>query len=242
MSVDRLSAEYKPWGLSYKRATKAKPSWAKHGMPEFYLEFLNLAFPENTNGIHLDVGCGNGVKTIVMANDGLNTVGIDQSIEGFNGAERSVKELGLEERCRFIQADATVKIPLEDRSVSSATDILMGTHLRNGDLEKYLTELKRVMQPGAPLLVVAFSLADEHFHGYPVSLEYAFDTALIDPKLEPEHDQYLHYQGMYNRHSDRADIQDRLGGHFGIMCAKEVQHPVYSHRRLWNVIMRNESR
>lgn len=226
-----------PWDLVYKKVDEAQPSWAKHGMPPLYSNFLAMARIAELplRGVHADFGCGSCVKTIVMAQDGFDVMGIDQSGREFPNATRQIEQLGLASKCRLLQMDCR-DTGLVNGAVSSATDILMGTHLPDAMWDEYIAELQRVMQPGSLMLWVLFSESDKHFHGHPVERTYYFDFAKVDRTLEPEADKYLDYQNMFNRHFNEEDIRERIGRHFQIVGLGEYQHPIYSHRKLWNVI------
>jgi len=84
------------------------------------------------------------------------------------------------------------------------------------------------------VLFVLFSLSDEHFHGHPVSAEYVFKFDPTNPRMTG----YEHYAGKVKVHFDEQAIEDSFGRAFGIQECREVAHPLYPGRRLWNVIAR----
>lgn len=225
-----------PWIKSYQKAKEAEPSWAKHGMPDLFFEFLDHVQKAHLSGIHLDIGCGNGIKTAIFAAHGLKTLGIDQLGAGFEQAKLFAEELEVQKTCSFLRADAT-DIPLPNQSVSSISDILMVTHLVPELWDQYLQELNRVLQDGGYILLVLFSDKDQHFHGHPVSPQYTFRLALVNKDLEPNLASFAHYEGMFNRHFSAQDITRQWPG-FELVKMVEVVHPVYpSYRKLWNVIL-----
>lgn len=224
--------EHQPWHLSYQKADQVNPSWARHGMPKLFPDFLSLVKAANLGGIHLDVGCGNGVKTVVFAKSGLKTLGIDQSKEGFGTAIKEAQKQGVLDHCSFVRAHCT-RLPVKDQSVGSVSDILMLTHLRKNLWLRYQRELNRVLQTRGYLLLVTFSDKDEHFHGHQVSKSYHFE-------FDPQNQQmagFEHYHGMYNIHFSKQDIDRLFVDSFRQVLAQEVDHPVYPHRKLWNVIL-----
>lgn len=232
-------AEHQPWHLSYQKAADARPSWSRHGMPSLYHEFIKLVGNSgNGDGIHLDIGCGDGVKTVNFALAGLNTIGIDISNNGFKEARELIKELGIRGKCRVIKASC-LKLPFNESSVKSASDILMFTHLKPKDQKQYKKELFRVLKNGEYALIVLFSDKDEHFHGHKVSKKYTFRFDPTNTLMEG----FAHYHGMYNYHFAKKDIKKIFGDIFEIIHKVEVIHPIYSHRYLWNVILKkNESK
>ena len=225
--------ENQPWNLSYKMSLEARPSWSKHGMPALFEEFTRLVKNgQNNRGIHLDIGCGNGVKTVNFALASFYTVGIDISDNGFKEARELIKEFRVSKKCKIIKANC-LELPFKDKSIRSASDILCFTHLKTKDHKKCISELGRVLKSGAYVLLVLFSDKDEHFHGHKVSKKYSFRFNPNNPLMEG----YAHYHGMYNVHFDRDDIEKSFSEKFKIIDAQEVKHEIYPHRFLWNVIL-----
>ncbi len=222
-----------PWERSY--AIGSNPSWSLHEMPALAEYFLELAGAGG--GVHLDVGCGNGGKTMQFAAAGRQTIGLDPSPAAIALASSRAAKSGLTQRCSFIQGNA-LAIPMTTASVASASDILMATHLDEWELGVYLAELRRVTVSGAYLLLVLFSDQDCHFHGHAVSKRCTFR---FDPANELMA-AYEHYDGMYNAHFGQDEIASLLAcGGFEHRVSIEVPHPVYSHRTLWNVIATKET-
>jgi SAM-dependent methyltransferase len=230
------------WGEEYKNMEVATPSWNKHGMPDLADKFVDLVKSSDLKGTHLDIGCGSGIKTVGFAVRGLESIGIDQSEGSFHEGLLAAKTDGVD--IKLIKATCN-KIPLGEGVASSVSDILMGTHVEPEIWEDYISEVKRVLKPGGYLLFVLFSSEDEHFHGVKVkdrgNNRYNYKLENADPALEPELDRYTSYgdgKGMYNIHFDDAEIDSQFSPHFEIIEKALVQHPVYPHRKLWNVIMR----
>lgn len=223
-----------PWHLSYKKASEARPSWTKHGMPPLFQKFLKLTKNSNVaSGIHLDIGCGNGTKTVNFALAGFSVVGVDISDEGFKEAKKIVKDLGVLKKCKFIKADC-LNLPLQDGSVKSVSDLFCFTHLESKDYEKYKNELYRVLQGGSYILIGLFSDKDEHFHGHKISKNYTFKFDPTNVLMEG----FSHYHGMYNAHFGEKEILNTFNGMFEVIILKEYRHPIYAHRYLWNIILR----
>jgi ubiquinone/menaquinone biosynthesis C-methylase UbiE len=230
--VSNTRNEDKAWGKSYQKANLSKPSWSKHGLPYLFESFIDLVKKSHLDGYHLDIGCGNGVKTVNFAKAGLDTIGLDQSNRGFEKAKDLAKKLKVDKKCHFIKSDA-LKVPLKDQSAASISDILMFTHLKPSYWSEYEIELNRLLKPAGYLLLVLFSDKDKHFHGHKVSKKYSF-------KFDPRNslmEGYEHYEGMYNTHFGEKEVKKLFPKSFKIIKMKEVTHPVYSHRKLWNVIL-----
>lgn len=228
----KVLKELEPWNLSYKMSVQAKPSWSRHGLPYLFNEFISLV-KENGNGTnHLDIGCGDGVKTVNYALNGLNTVGIDISADGFKEARDLIKDLEIPKKCKVIKASC-LNLPFAKEEFSSASDTLCFTHLKPYNYKKYKKELVRILKDGSFIMMVLFSDKDEHFHGHSVSKEYSF---VFDPQ-NPLMQGFEHYHGMYNVHFGRSDIKKVFANNFKIVKMVEVKHPIYNHRFLWNVLL-----
>jgi ubiquinone/menaquinone biosynthesis C-methylase UbiE len=218
--------QHLPWQISYERAGGSGASWAQHGMPALFERFIRMV-RGSTAGPHLDIGCGNGVKTAQFAPGRRRSVGVDIAFEGLRAAsERGVAS-------DLLQADC-VQLPFKSAAFGSASDILCFTHISRAQHGAYVRELQRILVPGGRVLLVLFSLSDEHFHGHTVSREYAFR---FDP-LNPHMAGYEHYAGKVNIHFDREAILDTFGSTFSIEALSESPHPLYAHRKLWNAIIR----
>ncbi len=230
--VKKVLKEYQPWNLSYKMSFEAKPSWSRHGLPHLFDEFISLIKSSGNGTNHLDIGCGDGVKTVNYALNGLNTVGIDISNDGFKEAKELIKELKIPKKCKVIKANC-LKLPFETGTITSASDTLCFTHLQEKDHQKYSRELYRVLKNGSLVMMVLFSDKDKHFHGHSVSRGYSFR---FDPD-NPEMAGFAHYHGMYNVHFGRQEIKKTFSDTFRIVKMIEVPHPLYDYRYLWNIIL-----
>lgn len=228
----KVLQELEPWNLSYKMSVQAKPSWSRHGMPNLFNEFIALVKKSGNGTNHLDIGCGDGVKTVNYALNGLNTVGIDTSRDGFKEAEELIKELKIPNKCKVIKASC-LNLPFSKEEFSSASDTLCFTHIKPKDYQKYKRQLYQVLAPGSFIMMVLFSDKDKHFHGHKVSGKYTFKFDSKNPLMAG----FEHYHGMYNAHFNKQEIKKTFGDLFKIIKMKEVKHPVYEHRLLWNVIL-----
>jgi ubiquinone/menaquinone biosynthesis C-methylase UbiE len=222
-----------PWYATYRREGGAQASWSQHGVPAAFERFVGLVLNGGQPGLHIDIGCGNGVKTREFARAGLPTLGVDLAFDGVHAAQPHHLTGPLPRQLEFIQANG-LRLPFADDTFASASDILSLTHIPSARQAQYVDEMHRVLQSGGRALVVLFSMADEHFHGHAVSREYVFEFNSAIPLMAG----YAHYQGKVNVHFDRREIIGALGGRFVIEEADEVRHPVYAHRRLWEVIVR----
>ncbi len=252
------SSEDAVWPVAYESEKEGMPSWDKHGLPYLMREFLQrIAQNPALKGVtlqHVDIGCGDAKKTAAMAK-GLTEVGvtkvigIDKSDKGFSLGRDEAKLLGIDESILDLRKGDSINMKsLPDHSVTSLTDILMGTHLIPEKWPHYIAEIKRVTRPGAEILTVFFSASDKHFHGRPVNMKgypftprYFYKLADVISDLEPDIDRYKHYakgKGMYNTHLTKEEAEQEFGQHFKDVRVEESNHPVYPHRKLINILAR----
>jgi SAM-dependent methyltransferase len=95
------------------------------------------------DGPCLDVGCGTGVATAVVAELGWSAVGVDVSAELLALAQAR----GIE----AVEGSAH-SLPFEDESFDAATSVW--THTDVGDFRATVAEVTRVLRPGAPLVYI----------------------------------------------------------------------------------------
>ncbi|MFD5463357.1 SAM-dependent methyltransferase [Kitasatospora sp. NPDC127059] len=99
----------------------------------------------------LDVGCGTGHPARRLARTtGAHVTGITISTTQVQLANSRTETAGLSHLARFQYADAT-DLPFPDRSFDGAWAIESLLHIP--DTRRALTELRRVLAPGSPLLI-----------------------------------------------------------------------------------------
>lgn len=94
----------------------------------------------------LDVGCGSGFYSAAMAERGGRVTGIDGSASVLRHAEKAVGD-----RATLLRHDLEQPLPFADASFDLAVMALVYSHVY--DREQLLRELRRVLRPGARLLV-----------------------------------------------------------------------------------------
>jgi ubiquinone/menaquinone biosynthesis C-methylase UbiE len=99
----------------------------------------------------LEIASGSGGPALhLVRSTGCEVVGIDFSEEGVANANRLASEAGLDARARFLQADATQPLELENGSFSAVLCVDAINHLAGRD--QIFAEWLRVLQPGGRLL------------------------------------------------------------------------------------------
>ena len=98
----------------------------------------------------LDLGCGFGDKSVLMAKHGASVFGIDISDNYIAISKRAAVDSNLEDKCVFQQMDAH-SMSFED----SKFDYVVGRGIiHHLDLTVSLSEIKRVLKPGGRAMFV----------------------------------------------------------------------------------------
>jgi SAM-dependent methyltransferase len=108
---------------------------------EQVLPMVAQRLPES--GLGVDVGCGEGQVTRLMADGGLDAVGIDPFARQI---ERATDRGGA-----FARADA-VAIPVRDQTAAVVVSVLVIEHVE--DMDTAIGEMARVLRPGGRLVLV----------------------------------------------------------------------------------------
>jgi SAM-dependent methyltransferase len=103
---------------------------------------------ERPFGPILDAGCGTGRITEALVPLGQPIVAIDYS----EACLRKMQQRTAGARVLAVQSDLR-NLPLRSEVMSAAISIEVHPHLRDGDRQRYLAELARVLVPGAPLSI-----------------------------------------------------------------------------------------
>ncbi|MFD1571749.1 class I SAM-dependent methyltransferase [Halorubrum laminariae] len=128
---------------------------------------------DRTAAVALDVGCGNGRHTELLADRTHSAVGVDLSRGLLSEAVERARERGFADVASFVHGDAAV-LPIADDAVGLAVYVATLHHLRSRDARvRSLDELARVLDADGVALVSAWSTAHDRF-----DREEGFDTTV----------------------------------------------------------------
>ena len=147
-----------------------------HPWPEvetFLAEWVESRPGGGAERLGLDIGCGNGRHTVVLAEHVQQVVGLDLS----RALLRETRARTADQQAALVQADAAT-LPLRGDVVDLALYVATVHHLpdrtaRVGSLQ----ELARVLEPEARALVSAWSTAHDRFDAAADASE-GFDTTV----------------------------------------------------------------
>jgi ubiquinone/menaquinone biosynthesis C-methylase UbiE len=147
----------------------------------------------------LDVGCGNGRHTELLADCARLAVGIDLSRGLLDTAVARACDRGFADTAAFIHGDAA-RLPIATASVDLATYVATLHHLSpRATRVASLSELARVLRPDGAALVSVWSTAHDRF-----DRETGFDTT-VDWTL-PGGETVPRYYHIYDPDEFTADL------------------------------------
>jgi ubiquinone/menaquinone biosynthesis C-methylase UbiE/spore maturation protein CgeB len=118
----------------------------------------------HARGRVLDVGCSQGIASLLVAREGLRVVGVDVELDrvAYALADREKEEPEVAQRTAFLGASATA-LPFADDSFDT---VLLGEILEHLEKpEAVLDEVARVLAPGGTVAItVPFGLSPHHDH------------------------------------------------------------------------------
>ncbi len=123
---------------------------------KFKTKFLEYITYFNEKATILDIGCGRGILSFLLAEIGYKVVGMDyiEKIVSVNNQE--VKAKGLAGKLAFISGDV-FDIPLLDQSIDIVLDAGLLHHIDKGDWDLYKKEVHRVVKRNGLYLSISLS-------------------------------------------------------------------------------------
>jgi ubiquinone/menaquinone biosynthesis C-methylase UbiE len=162
---------------TYDRIAEGFAATREYAWPEV-VEFVEAGRDGATTG--LDVGCGNGRHSELLADHVARVVGIDASRELVVLARERARDRGWAGGFHPVVADAA-RLPVRDSRVDLAVYVATLHHLPTRELRvRSLRELGRVLAPGGRALVSAWSTEHDRFDGHDTGFDTTVDWTLPD--------------------------------------------------------------
>jgi ubiquinone/menaquinone biosynthesis C-methylase UbiE len=109
----------------------------------------------------LDLGCGTGGDSLVLAQHGLEVVGLDYSHEAIAQAHEKARAAALP--VVFLQGDMTEPLPFSDQHFDLVMSNVAFHSFPDRLLHAILREIERVLRPGGEFLFHVNSLEDMRY-------------------------------------------------------------------------------
>lgn len=154
----------------YDRIADHFASTRAYAWPEVE-SFVTAVADHEGLGQALDLGCGNGRHTELLAEYGADAIGVDVSRGLLSAAATRRRDHGF--AAALVQGDAAT-LPFADATFDQIVYVATLHHLRpEATRRQSLAELGRLLQPGGLGLVSAWSTAHDRFDA-----ETSFDTTV----------------------------------------------------------------
>lgn len=142
-----------PWETAWKEGRWQELS---PPLPAVY-EFIEC-LKDQSPVIVLDLGCGAGRHTMALAKAGFQVIGLDISETALNELQKRVEKSGFT-NVTLVEHDM-VQLPFSDDYFDAVVSTNVLHHGTIRTIEKTITELHRIMKPGARSLIVTLSKRD----------------------------------------------------------------------------------
>lgn len=125
----------------------------------------NFLFEKLKSGKILDVGCGSGKHTILFANEGFDSYGIDISKNAIRLSRKISKRMDTDEKASFLISDIK-KLPFKEETFNSIIDHNLLIHIPMEKWNEYLRNVYRVLKPGGFLCLLELSVKTNETDGF----------------------------------------------------------------------------
>jgi ubiquinone/menaquinone biosynthesis C-methylase UbiE len=153
------------------KLTKNKTEFDKHfsnmkyysvakASEEYYQDWLKARMRPDV--VALDYCAGNGECGLYMASCGGNVLGIDISAEGIANANQNARDLGLQDRCKFVVQDAE-NTSFPDNTFDVVVEYGALHHL---EYPRAMKELQRIVKPTGEVICIEALRHNPFIHTY----------------------------------------------------------------------------
>lgn len=118
----------------------------------------------------LDLGSGTGRHTIMLAELGLNVIGVEITKAGVLKSWSFIEGTNYIQKVRFLRGNV-LDLPFLEGSFEGFHDFCTLSHLHIKDWGQYFIEAARVLKLGGLGTIIGFSGEDEAFYGVPIRKE-----------------------------------------------------------------------
>lgn len=139
-----------------------KSGWRTTVPAPDFVAFVEFLHKNDISGKALDLGCGGGRHSILLAQNGFDVCGIDFADAAINQAKENAQEAGARDHTDFVVGDA-LKLPYSEQSFDVINDDGCLHHIDPAQWPTYLENVTRVIKKRGTLRIKAFSKNCEYF-------------------------------------------------------------------------------
>lgn len=144
------------WDKLFKKRKRRTYLKTQEGMPEV----IKLMKKEGVKRV-LDLGCGYGRHTVLLAKAGFDVYGMDSSKEGLKMARKWLDEEGL--KAKLKKASCYKKFPFKDNFFDAVVSIQLIHHNYVDKVRYCISEIERVLKPGGIAFVTVTAESYKRF-------------------------------------------------------------------------------
>ena len=200
---------YKKQKVFFKNAYKT----GEHGWPTTeptkdivaYIKIAKKSIADKNNATALDVGCGEGRHSIVLARDGFKVNAIDLEPLAIKFAKKYATKSKVLNKIKFSTGNA-LNLHFPNRYFDIVVDCGCFHHILKKDWGRYFKNILTVLKDDGYFITTIFSTEFKHTD---------------DEK--PRKNKWLTHRGHYDRFFTKNDINATFGEYFHILKIKKEQ-------------------
>lgn len=161
LTVDRQVQDRQQW--QWERAFAGRPE--RYGRtPSAPAQAAYCWFMKEGHQSVLELGAGQGRDTLFFARAGLRVTALDYARSALDALATAAAEAELGGLVELLQHDARTPLPLGDARFDACyAHMLLCMALTTAELERLVTEIRRVLRPGGVVIYTVRSTADPDF-------------------------------------------------------------------------------
>lgn len=161
-------------------------------------DIIRVLKKEKANRV-LDLGCGTGRHTVMLAKAGFDVYGMDVSKEGLRLTRRWLKELNL--KAKLKHASCYKRFPFKDNFFDAIISIQVIHHAKIDKIRYCISEIERVLKPCG---IIFITFAKSRYGNIPKRFKIIELRTYV--KVEGEEEGLPHY--IYNQSLLRKDFKN----------------------------------
>ena len=99
----------------------------------------------------LDLGCGTGRHTVLLARSGFEVFGLDNAPSGLKQCKEWLKEVGV--KAKLVEASCYERLPYKDNFFDALISVQVIHHARLKEIKRCIKEIERVVKPGGVVFI-----------------------------------------------------------------------------------------
>jgi len=199
--------------------------WKTNVPAPIFFDFVNWLKKQKISGNALDVGCGGGRYSIVLAKEGFNVYGIDFSKSAINIAKNNALKNKLNNKTYF-KIGNVLNLPYKDNFFDLINDDGCLHHISKKDWKLYLNNINRVLKKNGILRIKVFS---KNCNFYDENKKNTNSHWILIPKKD--------YTYFFNT----QELLNLFKNYFEIIELKEKYHPSTKNKKFFFIILKKNN-